>query len=133
MLHHITWKFSPPGAPHFGGLWEAGIKSMKTVLNKNVGIQPLTFKQLTTLLTVAESILNSRPLERLDSLPTDGNPVLTPAHFLVGRPLLSPAPRSTGQQPHIANPHRWRLLNHLKEELWLKWQSSYLKSLQSRS
>ena len=51
----------------------------------------------------------------------------------MGRPLLNPAPRSTGQQPHIATPHRWRLLNRLKQELWLKWQSSYLKSLQSRS
>ena len=133
VFHHITWKFSPPGAPHFVGLWEAGIKSMKTVLKKNVGTQPLTFEQVTTLLTVAESILNSRPLKRLHSLPADGNPVLTPGHFLVGRPQLSPAPRSTGQQLHIATPHRWRLLNRLKKELWLKWQSSYLKSLQSRS
>ena len=106
---------------------------METMLKKNVGTQPLTFEQLTTLLTVAESILNSRPLEQLDSLPTDGNHVLTPGHFLVGRLLLSPAPLSTGQQPHIATPHRWRLLNRLKEELWLKWQSSYLKSLQSHS
>lgn len=25
----VTWKFHPPSAPHFGGKWEAGVKSVK--------------------------------------------------------------------------------------------------------
>ena len=121
VLHHITWKFSPTGAPHIGGLWEAGgARSLNIVLKKNVCTQPLTLEELTP-------ILNSKPLERLHSLITDWNLILTPGYFLVDRPLLCPAPQSTGEQPHIATPHHWQLFNRLKEELLLKKQSSYLK------
>lgn len=77
----INWHFIPPSAPHFGGLWEAGVKSVKLHLRRVVGESILTFEEMYTLFTQIESILNSRPLSDSDLNP------LTPSHFLIGQPL----------------------------------------------
>ena len=57
----IVWHFSPERAPHFGGLWEAAVRSTKHHLKRVVGLQRLTFEELTTLLCQIECCLNSRP------------------------------------------------------------------------
>ncbi|XP_036340757.1 uncharacterized protein LOC118750132 [Rhagoletis pomonella] len=38
----IGWKFIPPRSPHFGGIWEAAIKSAKYHFNRVVGSSILT-------------------------------------------------------------------------------------------
>ncbi|UYV80526.1 hypothetical protein LAZ67_19000472 [Cordylochernes scorpioides] len=56
------WKFNPPGAPYFGGLWEAGVKALKYHMRRIIGNQVLTYEEFWTLLVQIESCLNSRPL-----------------------------------------------------------------------
>ena len=78
---HITWKFIPERAPHFGGLWEATVKSMKKHLKRVVGDHRLSFEELSTVLTQIEACLNSRPLTPLPNS-EDCLEALTPGHFL---------------------------------------------------
>ncbi|GBM16942.1 hypothetical protein AVEN_267331-1 [Araneus ventricosus] len=54
----IDWKFLPPRAPNFGGLWEAGVKSFKHHLKRVVGNSKLTFEEFLTVTTQIEGILN---------------------------------------------------------------------------
>ena len=85
----IRWHFSPARAPHFGGLWEAGVKSMKSILIKTLPPHLLNYEEFSTILTDVEAVLKSRPLLSLDTTPSDGSIVLPPGHFLIGRPLKS--------------------------------------------
>ncbi|XP_035217204.1 uncharacterized protein LOC118190574 [Stegodyphus dumicola] len=44
----IKWHLNVPGAPHMGGLWEAGIKSTKYHLKRVVGEARLTYEEFET-------------------------------------------------------------------------------------
>ena len=60
------WKFIPP---HFRGLWEAAVKSMKYHLRRTLGSHVATYEELSTLLAEIEACLNSRPLCALSDDP----------------------------------------------------------------
>lgn len=126
----ITWHFMPPRAPNFGGLWEAGVKSIKFHLKRVVGDTSLTFEDLSTVLTQIEGVLNSRPLTPLSSDPQDMTP-LTPAHFLVGKPLTSLPETDYTNEPE----NRLRTFQHLQrmvQQFWKRWNKEYISELQSR-
>lgn len=129
--NEITWKFIPPQSPHFGGLWEAGVKSMKTHLKRVVKGTPLTFEHLYTLLTKIEAILNSRPLSPLSDSPDDFTP-LTPSHFLIGRPLTQVPERNVIHVP-TNRLSLYQHLNQMTQHLWQRWSKEYISELQHRT
>jgi len=128
----IRWHNIPPRAPHFGGLWEAAVKTMKTLLKKNLTPHLLRFDELYTLLTEAESILNSRPLTPIRQDEVSQGLVITAGHFLIGRPLRAP-PTQEPPSGIITSLRRWRLVARLKDDLWKMWLKSYLQSQQDRN
>jgi len=126
----VQWRFIPPRSPHFGGLWEAAVKSMKHLLQKTVGNAHLRFEELSTVLTRAEACLNSRPITPMSSDPNDTS-FLTPGHFLIGDSLLSiPEPDlSNIPTSHLT---RWRRVTQYSRTIWQKWSREYLNQLQER-
>ncbi|XP_055856002.1 uncharacterized protein LOC129919180 [Episyrphus balteatus] len=86
--HGVSWHFIPPGSSNFGGMWEAGVKSMKHHLRRTIGDATLTFEEFYTVLKQIEAVLNSRPLSALSDDPDDLT-ALTPGHFLVGGPITA--------------------------------------------
>jgi len=127
----VTWHFIPPRSPHFGGLWEAAVKSMKSLLGKLLGNVNLTFEELSTLLTRAEACLNSRPLTQLSSDPSDPT-CITPAHFLVGDSLVA-IPEPNLLDVPINHLTRWRRVTQYSQLLWRRWSAEYLGQLQERA
>jgi len=127
--HSIQWRFSPSRSPHFGGLWEAGVKNMKTILKKIIGAQHVTYEQLSTVLVSVEATLNSRPLLPVDSTATDGTIPLTPGHFLYGKPTRS-LPSRVDVTTHVSKGRYWELTRRLPQEIWAQWYSIQLQSMQ---
>ncbi|XP_062541202.1 uncharacterized protein LOC134209227 [Armigeres subalbatus] len=82
----IRWIFRSPSGPHFGGLWEAAVRSAKHHILRVLGNEPVSIEDMNTLLVQVEGCLNSRPLTAMSDDPNDLEP-LTPAHFLVGSSL----------------------------------------------
>lgn len=125
-----TWHFNPPASPHFGGLWETGVKSMKNHLRKLIGSSLFTVEELATVLCQIEACLNSRPLCPISDT-IDDLEVLTPGHFLVGEPtVMMPTPSLLELPENRLS--RWQLIQQRVQGFWKAWSGEYLSRLQRR-
>ncbi|XP_055612492.1 uncharacterized protein LOC129759094 [Uranotaenia lowii] len=126
----IRWSFIAPRAPHQGGLWEAGVKSMKSHLCKVLNESYLTYEEMYTLLVQIEAILNSRPL-----IPQSDDPMdyvaLSPGHFLIGRELTAVAEPvyCDLKQSKLS---RYQQIQVRKQSFWRRWSAEYITELQRR-
>ena len=125
----IEWRFIPERSPHFGGLWEAAVKSMKFHLRRVVSSEvKLTFEEMTTVLCQIEACLNSRPLCPLPTGDGDSLEVLTPSHFLIGHPLMALPDKGSSEIPS-STLRRWHLCQNLIRHFWKRWSEEYIVEL----
>lgn len=127
----LTWHFIPPHSPHFGGIWESGVKSVKHHLKRVLGNASLTFEEFYTVLVQIEAVLNSRPLSPLSSDASDPLP-LTPSHFLIGRPLIAIPDNDCRNLPENRLSHYQRI-QQIVQHFWTRWAKEYVSELQCRT
>ena len=123
----LVWKFIPERSPHFGGLWESCVKSVKYHLKRILSGVKLAFEEYSTVLAQVEACLNSHPLVALSG-DDDRCDNLTPGHFLIGRPLEALPDPAFSHRP-VMLLRRWHLCQSLLRHFWLKWSADYLASL----
>ncbi|XP_044588764.1 uncharacterized protein LOC123267942 [Cotesia glomerata] len=110
-----NWKFNPPGAPYFGGKWEAAVKPIKFHFRR----------------TIRDSLLTLEPLTPLNEDPAD-LAVLTPGHFLIGQSLTAiPEPSLTDLQP--ARLLHWKQVQQMVQNFWKRYYQDYIHRYQAIS
>ena len=128
----VTWHFNPPEASHRGGIFESLIRPCRRILESiSSDFTVLSREVMVTLLTEVERVMNNRPLCKVSSDPKDPE-TLTPAMLLTPRAnwVTFPPGLPEGASHHKAS---WRLVQHLTDIFWSRWQKEYLQTLQKRS
>ena len=121
----IDWRFHPPHASHFGGVWEHQIRTNSKLLNTLMTQQPFSLPTLQTLLCKVEAI--NRPLTPVTADAHD-QPPLIPSHLLLLHSIAFP-PSSTEWAHHRS----WKQAGYLADLFWRRWRMEYLPLLQERS
>ncbi|XP_028407516.1 uncharacterized protein LOC114530125 [Dendronephthya gigantea] len=132
---NCKWKFNPPHASHFGGVWERQIGTVRRVLDAmflELGSPQLTHKLLVTLMAEATGIIHSRPIAVVPSDIDQPQP-LSPSTLLTmkTRPLLPPPGVFTPED--VYSRRHWRRSQYLADQFWIRWKREYLQEQQRRT
>ncbi len=130
LQRNIEWKFNPPGASYFGGVWERQIRTIRKLMCALLKQQTLTDESLQTLFCEIEAIINSRPLTCVSSDPNDIEP-LTPNHLLLMKNHQN-LPPVTSEFSGACIRRSWRQVQYLADVFWRPWLKEYLVQLQVR-
>ena len=136
----IGHKTIPIYAAWYGAVWERLIKTVKHCLYKVLGRSVPSLSEFVTFLSDIQKILNNRPLTYRSS--ENEMDIITPNHFLIGRPIPSLMFGEFEQLPEWEyyeeddySSHLSQVLNlrdFLFEEFKERWLSEYLVNLREK-
>ena len=130
----IEFLFNCPRSPHRNGSVEIMNRTLKRVINAKLGRKNISTTELATLLTIAEGIVNSRPLAVTRE--SDEQKIITPAMLAINRDIRSIPPYKFDRElriPHLRSTaevnKRKKYLDLLHTQFWRKWLFEYLDNL----
>ena len=127
---NIKWRFNPPASPHFGGIWEALVKSAKRALHFILQPQTLDDEIFVTAVAQVTGLLNGRPLTTLIEDPSSPEP-LTPNHLLLGR-ANADVPPDLFDEGDMSSRKRWHVFQAVVQLFWERWLREYAPTLIER-
>ena len=131
---YTNWHRNPPASSHIGGVWERKIRSARTVLMSLLHThgRSLNNESLRTLLVETEAIVNSRPL-RVDTLGNvQSKQPICPSNILTINSKVFLPPLGHFVKADEYSRKRWRRMQHIANEFWVRWRKKFLLSLQPR-
>ena len=126
----VEWKFSPPAAPHMGGVWERLVKSCKIAIEIEIGAKTVPDEVFRTVMADVEALLNARPLTHVSVDPRDLEPI-TPNHLVYGR-AISYKPLVSCDSTDLVSRQRIKIVQALVQAIWERWLKEYLPNLIER-
>ena len=131
-----SWHFIPPRAPHFAGVWERKIGSVKRVLAASLAQlhnRPLSYDEFDTLVKEAASIVNNTPMADVPNDPNEPFPP-SPQMLLTLRDNISISPKEFSEEDllHYGR-KRWRRVQYVADQFWIRWKRDFVDQLTERS
>ena len=123
----IEFNMDVPAASHMGGIWKRLIRSVRAVLSALL-LEMDTQRDdeaLRTLMTEAENDINSRPLSMQDLADPESAEPLTPIHLLTLKTDIVLPPPGDFQRPDLYSRKRWRRIQYMTNQFWIRWQREY--------
>ncbi len=130
----IEFCMNVPHASHMGGVWERMIRTVRSVLNGLLTqhASQLDDELLHTLMVEVESIVNSRPLTLPDMSSCDSLEPLTPSQLLTLKSKVVQPLQGKFVKQDLFCRKRWRRVQFLANEFWMRWHREFLPTLQER-
>jgi hypothetical protein len=125
---HINWKFNPPAAPHFGGIWERMVRIVKQALYSALKSRKPRDETFRSAIIEVESTVNCRPLNYVSTKEIN-DPAITPSSLLT---------LSTNKMPPIDpkifnSQKQWLISQEIAHNFWKRWLREYLPTISTRS
>ena len=130
----IVWKKNPPMTSNKDGVWKRQIRSARTILSSLIIMHSMSLDEvsLSTLFAEVDAIVNSRPMKIETINDVNSEVEILPNHIIIMKSKVVMPPRGVFGKPDLYCHRRWRRIQHISNEFWIRWQKKSLVTLQER-